>query len=692
VAVTCSEKAYAISGTVQGLNGSGLVLANGADSVSVSSGSSTFTLSTPVAYGGSYAITVATQPQGVSCSIQNGTGTMGAAAVINVAVTCSDQSYALGGTVSGLTVAGLVLANGHDTVQVLAHAYTFMLPAAVPFSSHYSVTVATQPTGLTCVVSNGSGPMPASNVTNVAVTCATTTYTLGGVVIAGTLTASGLVLANGTDKLAVAANASVFSMPTGVAGGASFSVTVAAQPAGLLCTVTDGMGTMPSAAFNSVQVTCTARAWAWEAGSNSVQTAAGSYGTRGVAAAGNAPRQRDSEMNWTDQSGRLWLFGGSDQALSHGDLDDLWMYDPATGLWTWVNGSSSGGDSGSYGSKGVAAAGNTPPSRHSGVTWIDSSGHLWLFGGFNDTNLTGSLNDLWTYDIGTNEWTWVGGVAVANDPGSTGTRGVAAAGNLPSSRVGAVAWTDSAGHFWLYGGNIPGGGGLTANDLWMYDPTSALWTWVNGSTAATADVTAAYGTQGVAAAGNTPGSRQGAATWTDNAGHLWLFGGSIYDSSVQSGLFADLWSYDIASNLWTWVGGANSQNAIGMNGSEGIAAAGNTPGGRSEPGFWTDHAGRFWLFGGAGYGPDASAGSGWLSDLWMFDPTTQQWTWVNGPADPSNNAGVYGTKGTPAPTNVPGGRVLPVGWVDSDGSFWMFGGYGADSNADHFDLNDLWKF
>jgi 3D (Asp-Asp-Asp) domain-containing protein len=775
VVVTCSDEAYSIGGAIRGLNGADLVLANGTDTVSVSSGSTSFMMSAPVAYTSSYAITVAAQPQGVSCSVQNGTGTMGAAAVTNVAVICSDQPYTLGGTVNGLTVAGLVLANGSDTLPVPAGAPTFTLPTAVAFSSNYAVTVASQPAGLTCSVSNGSGPMPAvnvgtvavvcasnaymlsgsinglantgltltdgtdtanipangtsftfptavafgstyhvtvqsqpanslctvsnatasmpaGNVSSIAVTCAVTAYTLGGSIGAGTLTATGLVLTDGTDNLAVAANASVFSMPTGVTIGAPYSVTIAAQPAGLVCTVTNGSGTMPSADFNGVQVSCTAREWTWVAGSNSVLSAASVYGTRGVPAAGNTPGQRDSQMNWTDHSGRLWLFGGSDQGLSPGDLDDLWMYDPATGLWTWENGSSSGGDPGSYGTKGVAAAGNSPPSRHSGVTWVDSSGHLWLFGGFNDTNLPGCLNDLWMYDIAANEWTWVGGPAVADDPGSAGAQGVAAPGNLPSSRVGAMAWSDGAGHFWLYGGNIPGGGGLTANDLWMYDPLSGLWTWVSGSTAATGDVTAVFGTQGVAAAGNTPGARQGAATWADNSGHLWLFGGSVYDSSLQTGLFGDLWSYDIASNQWTWIGGTDTTNATGTNGSLGIAATGNTPGGRTEMGFWTDHSGRFWLFGGSGYGPDTAAGGGWLSDLWMFDPTARQWTWVDGPSDPSNDPATYGTQGTAAANNVPGGRVLPVGWVDSNGRFWMFGGYGADTNGYHFDLNDLWKF
>ena len=37
---------------------------------------------------------------------------------------------------------------------------------------------------------------------------------------------------------------------------------------------------------------------------------AGSYGTQGVAAAGNVPGARSGTISWTDAQGDLWLFGG----------------------------------------------------------------------------------------------------------------------------------------------------------------------------------------------------------------------------------------------------------------------------------------------------------------------------------------------------------------------------------------------
>ena len=36
--------------------------------------------------------------------------------------------------------------------------------------------------------------------------------------------------------------------------------------------------------------------------------------------------------------------------------------------------------------------------------------------------------------------------------GVYGTEGVPAAGNIPGSRTGASAWTDTSGNFWLLGG------------------------------------------------------------------------------------------------------------------------------------------------------------------------------------------------------------------------------------------------
>jgi hypothetical protein len=179
-----------------------------------------------------------------------------------------------------------------------------------------------------------------------------------------------------------------------VAIGAHYSVAIAAQPAGLLCALTNDSGTMPSADVSNVQVNCTAREWTWINGSNMIGNE-GSSGTMGVASSTNAPAERDSSMNWTDHNGRLWLFGGGDQYSGRGGLNDLWTFDPGTGLWTWMKGPVTSNGVGSYGTKGVAAPANVPPARDSGTTWVDSAGHLWLFGGASGSpGISGYYNDL----------------------------------------------------------------------------------------------------------------------------------------------------------------------------------------------------------------------------------------------------------------------------------------------------------
>jgi hypothetical protein len=254
VVVTCADQSFSLGGTVSGLVTDGLTLGNGSDTLDVPAGATTFTLPTAVAFSSSYAVTVAAQPPGLACNIANGTGTMPASAVTNVAVSCTSQPFSLGGSIAGLTSSGLMLANGGDTLTVESSATSFTMPTAVPFGSSYDVQVLSQPTGQTCAVSNASGSVPANDVTNVTVACANQTYALGGS-IAG-LTSSGLVLANGGDTHTVTSGATTFTMPAAVPYAASYGVTVQAQPTGLTCTVSDGTGIMPATAVTNVGITC----------------------------------------------------------------------------------------------------------------------------------------------------------------------------------------------------------------------------------------------------------------------------------------------------------------------------------------------------------------------------------------------------------------------------------------------------
>jgi N-acetylneuraminic acid mutarotase len=281
--------------------------------------------------------------------------------------------------------------------------------------------------------------------------------------------------------------------------------------------------------------------------------------------------------------------------------------------WTWVGGNITAPQAGVYGTLGVPAAANYPGGRSGAVTWTDSKGNFWLFAGAGDdaSGTWGNLNDLWEYNPSTNEWTWISGSSTVTSPGVYGTLGTPAPGNIPGGRDSAVSWIDGSGNFWLFGGNgidANGNGAYPLNDLWEFNPSTSEWTWMGGNSTFNAvqsgndteylSYPAVYGTLGVPAAANTPGSRSGAVSWTDKSGNLWLFGGVVYVSYPNFGIFNDLWKFNPSTKEWAWMGGSSTDAQPGVYGALGTYAAGNIPASRESAVSWTDSSGNFWLFGG----------------------------------------------------------------------------------------------
>lgn len=354
--------------------------------------------------------------------------------------------------------------------------------------------------------------------------------------------------------------------------------------------------------------------------------------------------------------------------------------------WSWFHGPAYVYASPNYGTQGVAALSNLPAPRFNSVCWTDASGKFWMFGG-NSTNLSGIpdtlKNDIWKWN-GTN-WTWVYGDTTRNNAGRYGTQGVAAAANMPGSRSSSASWTDAAGNLWLYGGYgigiNPSSGAGRLNDIWKWDGN--MWTWVSGSTQV--NQPGVYGTKGITAATNIPGGRNLAATWKDAAGNFWVFGGFGVSAAGLVKQLNDLWKWD--GTNWTWYGGDSLGNKKGIYGVKGVAAAANIPGCRLGTVSWRDAAGNFWLMGGNGY--DSAGTSAKLNDLWKWNGS--MWTWVSG-SNTVNQAGVYGTKGVAAASNIPGARSFAVCWTDNNGAVWIFGGNGLDASGASGRLNDLWKW
>lgn len=479
-----------------------------------------------------------------------------------------------------------------------------------------------------------------------------------------------------------------------------------------------GLATLAGALVGPLAAQSQIGAWVWESGSNKGAGWGGIFGSQGVEAPDNVPPYRSAAGSWVDHSGNLWLMGGSragSTPTNPGLGNDLWKYDVATGMWAWMSGSTQTEPSGVYGTMGTPAPANAPGGRESMYSWTDSSGNLWLFGGLGDdaNGKSGCLNDLWKFDLTIAQWTWIGGSSVlpagtqCGHAGVYGQEGIAGAGNIPGGRNSGNSWVDGNGHFWLFGGfgNDAYGSFNPLNDLWEFDPVAGLWTWVAGSQIGLAP--GFYGTMGVAAPTNTPGSRGDAIGWADSTGNFYLFAGAGSDAVDQSGTLNDLWMFDPKTTEWTWMAGneiVKASNATAgypaVYGKEGTPAAENTPGSRQEGVGWSDGKGNFWIFGGIQYAQPENL----FNDLWEFDPSTSQWTWWDGSDSLScllngssgcllnGAAGTYGTLRSPAAINSPGSRTDAVAWSDPSGNLWLFGGTGFDSNGLYDSLGDLWQF
>ncbi len=436
-----------------------------------------------------------------------------------------------------------------------------------------------------------------------------------------------------------------------------------------------------SAGFISAQ-----QNWAWMAGTGNSYNVNSSYGTQNVASSSNDPGFRSYSQMCTDASGNVWLFGGNTNA---GMKNDLWKFDPTTGFWTYVSGTSGTYSYGNYGSQGVGSTSNYPGCRYLGSMVSDNNGNLWLFGGygFSSNQSYIYLNDMWKYNIASGQWTWVKGSNTASANGVYGTMGTANSSNIPGARHYHHMTKDLSGNIWLFGGygynNFGNAGPM--NDLWKFDPSTSNFTWMGGTTS-----TSIYGVSGTLGTGSTsnyPGCRYGGGIAADASGNIWVFSGYGYTSN-NYGYTNDLWRFVPSTGVWTWMSGSQSVNTYGVYGTQGTGSTSNYPGSRFIGNLNADNAGNLWVSPAYGY---AQNSAGTLNDLWKYNISNSQWTWVKGSSTPSNY-GTYGTLGLASSSSVPGSRDNNVNYAfDATGNIWLMGGYGFGANSSG-NLNDLWRF
>ncbi|HTE40092.1 MAG TPA: kelch repeat-containing protein, partial [Steroidobacteraceae bacterium] len=555
------QTTYAIGGNVTGLN---LVTGQPVPSLTITNQSpivselKSVTVSGNVSFafpavptGTDYRLIIAS-PSGYTCVFanSNGNGQVVTATVTNLNVACTAGQHSIGGQVTGLGSGnpGLQLANGSNLLQISGDGpFTFTQTALG--GATYSVAISVAHPQFECAVIGGTGSVGNANVNDVGLSCATTVRAnvsgLGAgssIQLINDYTLPGATTAVADTQLTVT-GPSAGTFATRLPSGAQYAVRVSQGNPSVQCSVGNPTGTIGASIVN-VSVTCTpifvvggiVRGLApgrtlilRNNGTDNVTISAnGAFAFSTSLAAGSMYRVTVA----TQPSGEACFPAGGYATEQAGavtaQVTDILVSCGMSNSWTWIGGSNTGNGAATFGTKGQPSRSNIPRATTGAVTWTDSSRNFWMFGGQ-------SSGDLWKYSPSTWAWTWVSGPGTSNPFGVYGPKGAASTLHQPGSRSSAVSWLGADGKLWMFGGygfdqaNQSG----SLNDLWVFDPADATWTWVSGAGAiGSAGV---YGTQGAASTTNTPGARTDAIAWTDLQGNFWLLGGQGISANGQSG-------------------------------------------------------------------------------------------------------------------------------------------------------------
>ncbi len=171
-----------------------------------------------------------------------------------VEISCSPRPiYKISGNVTGQS-SDFTLNVGTKTINIGAGDTSF--ETTVYGNKDYALAIASNPTNQVCTLSNSGIENLSGDVTNLTITCSTSSFSLGGTV-SGLGAGSVAISVNSGQNLTLSANGS-FSFPNTLANGTAYAVTITTQPSAYHCDLSNGTGTIASTVSN-LSISCSAK-------------------------------------------------------------------------------------------------------------------------------------------------------------------------------------------------------------------------------------------------------------------------------------------------------------------------------------------------------------------------------------------------------------------------------------------------
>lgn len=165
--------------------------------------------------------------------------------------------------------------------------------------------------------------------------------------------------------------------------------------------------------------------------------------------------------------------------------------------------------------------------------------------------------------------------------------------------------------------------------------------------------------------------------------NLFIYGNDDLNNNYGNSSF---WVYNLTIKQWKCI----QQNNVAVNfGTKGVFNTTNTPGKRSQSITFVDNNGNLYLMGGTYISYTSTSVE--YNDLWKYDITLQQWSWIGGynTHTPGIN-GNYGAIGVESVNYFPSSRIYCSSIFSSDGMIYFYGGHAP--TFDGYDRYDLWKY